>query len=68
MFYGIVPSNEGAIFRAGHAGRPKGGKIVFEERGENLYSIVISRLNQVITLENGDIELIIPRAGYEVPF
>jgi len=62
-------TNEGrAKFRAGHAGWQYGGKIVLLDADEQAYSVVVNRLNRIITLEEGDVELLVPRAEYEVPF
>jgi len=62
-------TNEGrAKFRAGHVGWQYGGKIVLHDRGEQPYSIVINRLNRIVTLKEGDVEILGPRAKEDVPF
>ncbi len=62
-------TNEGqARFRAGHAGWQYGGKIVLLDRAEQPYSVVVNRINRIITLREGDVELLVPKAKNEVPF
>jgi prepilin-type N-terminal cleavage/methylation domain-containing protein len=54
-------TNDGrAKFRAGHAGWAYGGKIVLVDQHDQQYSIVVSRMNRIITLENGDYQLLKP--------
>jgi len=62
-------TNEGrAKFRAGHSGWQYGGKIVLLDRDERPYSVVVNRLNRIVALKEGDIELLEPKAKDEVPF
>jgi prepilin-type N-terminal cleavage/methylation domain-containing protein len=62
-------ANEGrAKFRAGHSGWQYGGKIVLLDNDEKPYSVVVNRLNRMIELKEGDIELLVPKAQDEVPF
>ncbi len=62
-------TNEGrAKFRAGHSGWAYGGKIVLIDDSEKLYSIVINRLNRIITLQEGDVELLEPKRKEDVLF
>ncbi|KPL23018.1 MAG: hypothetical protein AMJ75_06905 [Phycisphaerae bacterium SM1_79] len=62
-------ANEGwAKFRAGHAGWAYGGKIVLLDEKQRPYSLVVNRLNRMITLREGDVELMVPKAKDEVPF
>ncbi len=62
-------TNEGrAKFRAGHSGWAYGGKIVLLGEKEQPYSVVVNRLNRIITLEEGDVELLEPKPKDEVPF
>jgi len=62
-------TNEGqAKFRAGHAGWQYGGKIVLFDRNERPYSIVINRLNRIVMLKEGDVEILKPKAKEDVPF
>ena len=61
--------NEGrAWFRAGHSGWQYGGIIVLLDEDEQAYSVVVNRLSRIITLEDGEVELLEPKAKYEVPF
>ena len=57
-----------AKFRAGHAGWQNGGKIVLLDEDEQPYSVVVNRLNRIITLKKGDVELLMPKTKDEVPF
>jgi hypothetical protein len=62
-------TNEGrAKFRAGHSGWHYGGKIVLLDEDEKPYSVVVNRLNRMIELKEGDVELLLPKAEDEVPF
>ena len=62
-------ANEGkAMFRAGHAGWHYGGKIVLLDENEQPYSVVVNRMNRVVTLQMGDVELPVPRRTDEVLF
>jgi hypothetical protein len=62
-------TNDGrAKFRAGHSGWAYGGKIVLIDDSEKLYSIVVNRLNRIIKLEEGDVELLEPKRKEDVLF
>ncbi len=62
-------TNEGrAKFRAGHAGWAYGGKIVLLDEHEQPYSIVVNRLNRIVALEKGNVELLRPKSKDELPF
>ncbi len=65
---GDFTSEDRAKFRAGHSGWAYGGKIVLLDEKEQPYSIVVSRLNRIVTLEQGDVELLWPKTKDEVPF
>jgi len=65
---GEFTSEDRAKFRAGHSGWAYGGKIVLLDEKEQPYSIVVNRLNRVITLEQGDVELLGPKNKDDVPF
>jgi len=65
---GEFTSGDRAKFRAGHSGWAYGGKIVLLDEKERPYSIVVSRLNRMITLEQGDVELLWPKTKDDVPF
>ena len=55
-----------AFFRAGHSGWQAGGKIVLLDSSGREYSIVANRLNRIIELKKGDVELLVPKDN--VPF
>ncbi|MHC4171942.1 MAG: pilus assembly FimT family protein [Planctomycetota bacterium] len=55
-------------FRAGHSGWQYGGKIVLLDEKEQPYSVVVNRLNRMITLREGDVGLLEPKTKDEVPF
>jgi len=65
---GDATSEDRAKFRAGHSGWQYGGKIVLLDENEQPYSIVVNRLNRMITLEQGDVGLLEPKTKDEVPF
>ena len=71
LFDDLVSTDEEhqkAFFRAGHAGWQAGGKIVLLDKDEQPYSVVVNRLSRVVTLRQGDVELLMPRRQDEVPF
>lgn len=57
-----------AKFRVGVAGWQYGGKIVLLDRDDNAYSVIVSTLSSVVTLENGDIEILKSKRNNELPF
>ena len=62
-------TNEGrAKFRAGHSGWQYGGRIVLLDEDEQPHSVVVNRLNRIITLKKGEVELLVPKAEEDVPF
>ena len=61
-------SHQKAFFRAGHSGWQAGGKIVLLDEDEQPYSVVVNRLSRIVTLREGDVELLVPRRQDEVPF
>jgi Tfp pilus assembly protein FimT len=65
---GDYTNKERAKFRAGHSGWQYGGKIVLLDSQGNEYSVVISRLSGIVTLERGDFELLTPQRGDELFF
>jgi Tfp pilus assembly protein FimT len=71
LFDDLVSTDEEhqkAFFRAGHAGWQAGGKIVLLDGDEHPYSVVVNRLSRIVTLQEGDIELLMPKRQDEVPF
>mgnify|MGYP006292545265 CR=1 FL=1 len=62
-------TNEGrAKFRAGRAGWQYGGKIVFTDQKGKYYTVVINRLNRMVVLEQGDLQLVGWKAPEDVPW
>lgn len=51
-----------AKFRAGHAGWAYGGKIVLQDELEQQYSIIVNRMDRIVTLKKGDYKLLKPVA------
>jgi len=65
---GDTTSEDRAKFRAGHSGWQYGGKIVLLDENEQPYSVVVNRLNRMVTLELGDVELLEPKSKDEMLF
>lgn len=57
-----------AKFRAGNAGWQNGGKIVFIDQDERPYSVIVNRINRIVRLEEGDVEILMPRTQDEMQF
>jgi len=57
-----------AKFRAGHAGWQYGGKVVFLDEKEQPYSVIVNRMNRVVRLQKGDVEILMPKAKDDVFF
>jgi len=57
-----------AKFRAGQSGWAYGGKIVLLDENETAYSVVVNRLNRIVALEEGNVDLLLPKARDEVFF
>jgi prepilin-type N-terminal cleavage/methylation domain-containing protein len=57
-----------AKFRAGPAGWQCGGKVVLLDSTGRPYSVVVSTLGNVVTLEQGDVEILKSKRLYELPF
>lgn len=71
LFDDLVETDEEhqrAFFRAGHAGWQNGGKIVLLDEGEQPYSVVVNRINRIVTLQKGDVELLMPKDKDEMLF
>jgi prepilin-type N-terminal cleavage/methylation domain-containing protein len=65
---GEYTNEEAAKFRAARSGWQYGGKIVLLDSDEQPHSVVVQRLNRMITLHDGDVEFLAPRSPDEVPF
>ncbi len=57
-----------AKFRAGHNGWQYGGKVVLLDEKEQPYTVIVNRMNRVVRLTEGDVELLMPKAKDEVFF
>ncbi len=57
-----------AKFRAGPAGWQYGGKIVLLDKSGRPYSVVVSALNNTVTLIEGDVEILKSKRADELPF
>ncbi len=71
LFDDLVETDEDhqkAFFRAGRAGWQAGGKIVLLDDRQRPYSIVVNRLNRIITLKEGDVGLLLPKRKDEMLF
>ena len=71
LFDDLVETDEDhqkAFFRAGHAGWQAGGKIVLLDDGQRPYSVVVNRLSRIITLKEGDVEILLPKRKDEMLF
>lgn len=71
LFDDLVETDENhqkAFFRAGRTGWQAGGKIVLLDEDEQPYSVVVNRLSRIVTLQEGDVELLMPKRQDEVPF
>ena len=52
----------------GRSGWAFGGKIVLIDEKEKPYSVVVNRLNRMITLEEGDVRFLEPKFKDELVF
>jgi Tfp pilus assembly protein FimT len=52
---------EMAFFRAGRSGWQSGGKIVLLDSSGQEYSVIVNRLNRIIELKRGNVELLVPK-------
>jgi len=71
IFDDLVSTNEDqqiAKFRVGHAGWQNGAKIVLFDRHDQPWSVLISRLTGIVSLEKGDVELLLPKEENEMSF
>ena len=57
-----------AKFRAGHSGWQYGGKIVFFDKEQQPYSVVVNRMNRMVVLKEGDVAFAVPKAKDEILF
>jgi type II secretory pathway pseudopilin PulG len=65
---GEFTNEDRAKFRASRTGWQFGGIIVFLDRDEQPWSIVIDRLSNVVSLQPGEAQIVWPRSKDELPF
>ncbi|MEN6427114.1 MAG: prepilin-type N-terminal cleavage/methylation domain-containing protein [Phycisphaerales bacterium] len=65
---GDYTNDERAKFRVGRGGWTYGGKVVFLDESEQSYTVMVSRLNPIVELIEGDPVLMKPKGKDEVPF
>jgi prepilin-type N-terminal cleavage/methylation domain-containing protein len=63
-----IDSNTRAWFRVGPSGWQNGGKIVLLDEKDQPYTIVVNRINRIVTLEEGELELLEPKSKNDLPF
>jgi len=63
-----IDTNAKAWFRVGPSGWQNGGKIVLLDEKDQPYTIVVNRINRIVALEEGDIELLEPKSKDDLPF
>ena len=63
-----IDTNTRAWFRVGPSGWQNGGKIVLLDEKDQPYTIVVNRINRIVVLEEGDIELLEPKSKNDLPF
>jgi len=63
-----IDTNTRAWFRVGPSGWQNGGKIILLDEKDQPYTIVVNRINRIVALEEGDIELLEPKPKDELPF
>ena len=63
-----IDTNTRAWFRVGSSGWQNGGKIVLLDEKDQPYTIVVNRINRIVVLEEGDIELLEPKSKNDLPF
>ena len=63
-----IDTNAKAWFRVGPSGWQNGGKIVLLDEKDQPYTIVVNRINRIVALEEGDLELLEPKSKDDLPF
>jgi len=63
-----IDTNTKAWFRVGPSGWQNGGKIVLLDEKDQPYTIVVNRINRIVALEEGNIELLEPKSKDDLPF
>lgn len=65
---GAMAVSERSKFRAGHGGWQYGGRIVFRDQEDRPYTVVVNRLNRVIELLEGEVDIWKPMSEQEISF
>jgi Tfp pilus assembly protein FimT len=65
---GDYTNDKPAKFRVGHAGWHYGGKIVFLDSSEQPHTVMVTRLNPIVKLVDGNPPLLRPKTKEEMPF
>ena len=65
---GEMGVSERSKFRAGHGGWQYGGRIVFRDQEDHPYTVVVNRLNRVIELHEGEVDIWKPKSEQEIAF
>ncbi len=65
---GDYTNDQPAKFRVSPAGWHYGGKIVFRDDKEQPHTVSVTRLNPIVSLQDGDVPLLRPRSKDELPF
>ncbi|MBN2593389.1 MAG: prepilin-type N-terminal cleavage/methylation domain-containing protein [Sedimentisphaerales bacterium] len=63
-----IDTNTRAWFRVGPSGWQNGGKIILLDEKDQPYTIVVNRINRIVVLEEGNIELLEPKSKNDLPF
>jgi prepilin-type N-terminal cleavage/methylation domain-containing protein len=63
-----IDTNTKAWFRVGPSGWQNGGRIVLYDEKEQPYTVVVNRINRIVKLEEGNIELLEPIPKNELLF
>ena len=63
-----IDTNTKAWFRVGPSGWQNGGKIVLLDEKDQPYTVVVNRINRIVALEEGDLELLEPKSKDDLPF
>jgi len=63
-----IDTNSKAWFRVGPSGWQNGGKIVLLDENDQPYTIVVNRINRIVALEEGNVELLEPIPKNELSF
>ncbi len=61
-------NNVAASFRAGRVGWQNAGKIVLLDSDGQPYTVLVNRINRTITLQKGDVEILMPKREDDIPF